>query len=138
MQFLPSSGAPMAHGPAVEEVMARFQRDGFSCHSPDGTLLAPLLNSLMASGISYTLRFISGRGYLVERGAAPFNVRKEDTDDRSQGPRPQAAASADYAFVSGDSSGDLFDGQGTAAGAGSMAGQWRVLETFRQALMFPQ
>lgn len=123
MRFEPLSGAPVAHGPAVEEVMARFQCDGFSCHTPDGTLLAPLLNSLNASGIAYTLRFIPGRGYLVERGATPFTTRKDTSDDRSDNTGPQAATPPHHAFVSGNSSGDLFGPASAGSGARGMAGQ---------------
>lgn len=71
MRFLPLHDAPIAHGPAFEQVIREFYITGRSVHSLDGTLLAPLLNYLRESKIPFTLRYVPGGGYYVERGSGP-------------------------------------------------------------------
>lgn len=84
MRFLPLHDAPIAHGPAFEAVIREFYITGRSVHSTDGTLLAPLLNYLREAKIAFTLRYVPGGGYYVERGADPiFRARPPMANSRT-------------------------------------------------------
>ena len=96
MRYAPNEGRPLAHGPAVEEAIRRFHATGRSFHTPDSPLLPSVLNALQEAGVSFVLSFVSGQGYMVERGPASLTgaerlVRREWVVARCSGdPRPMA------------------------------------------------
>lgn len=110
MRFLPLHDMPPTHGPAVEKAIRDFYNTGRSVHSPDGVVLASLLNHLRDAKIPFTLRFVPGGGYFVERGAdlitqprtvihaqdhreeAPKADRAHDGSEDSPGPAAESRA----------------------------------------------